>query len=100
MSPEAIYAATGAVLSLALNYVPRLRDSFVKLTPDQRRGAMTLMLAVAAAAMAAWSCSDPSMDRTQICPGGVWRTAVESFFIALVSNQATDRISPKQRSEK
>lgn len=100
MSPEALSALAGALLSVLMNYVPGLSAALDRLTADAQRLVMAALLAVAAVGMAIWTCTDPAAGGLKICLGETnWRAVVQSFVFALMANQATDRISPKPREK-
>jgi hypothetical protein len=77
MSPAAIAATAGAVLSLLFNYVPKLNTKFDTLTPDMQRGIMGLLILLTSIGMALWQCSDSSSSvmSSSICGDGMinWR---------------------------
>lgn len=87
MSPEAIAAAAGAVLSLLFNYIPGLNSRFDRLSADQQRLSMAGLLAVTAIGMAIWTGNSD------------WRAILTNFVFALIANQGIDRIAPKPRGD-
>ena len=97
LSPAAIAATAGALLSLLFNYVPGLNSRFDRLSPDMQRLIMGAMLLVSAIGMALWQCSDQSASAmSTMCEGGInWRAILTNTVFALVGNQSADRISPK-----
>lgn len=101
MSPEALSALAGAILSLLMNYFPGVNTAFDRMSPDKQRAVMAVLLAVAAVGLAVWTCTDPAAGGVGICLGATnWRAVAQAFVFALMANQATDRISPKPREEK
>lgn len=104
MSPEAISAVAGTILSLVLNYTPGLNTAFDRLSANGQRATMGLLLALSAVGLALWTCTGPdalSASTASLCTdGGInWRAVVQSFIFALMANQAADRISPKVRED-
>lgn len=97
LSPAAIAATAGALLSLLFNYVPGLNTRFDRLSPDMQRTVMGVVLLVSAIGMALWQCSDQSASViSAMCEGGInWRAVLTNTVFALVGNQSADRISPK-----
>lgn len=101
LSPAAIAATAGALLSLLFNYVPGLNKRFDLLSADMQRTVMGVVLLVSAIGMALWQCSDQSASvMSSMCEGGInWRAILTNTVFALVGNQSADRISPKPRPE-
>lgn len=101
LSPAAIAATAGALLSLLFNYVPGLNTRFDRLSPDMQRTVMGAVLLVSAIGMALWQCSDQSTSvMSSMCEGGInWRAVLTNTVFALVGNQSADRISPKPGPE-
>lgn len=101
LSPAAIAATAGALLSLLFNYVPGLNTRFDRLSADTQRLVMGVVLLVSAIGMALWQCSDQSMSViSSVCDGGInWRAILTNTVFALVGNQSADRISPKPGPE-
>lgn len=100
MSPELLSALAGSILSLLMNYIPGLNTALDRLSANGQRLVMALLLAVAAVVGTVWTCTDPEAGGLTICLGETnWRAVIQSFMFALMANQATDRISPKPRSD-
>lgn len=96
MTPELLAATAGALLSLAVNYIPGLSTKFDTLSSNGQRLMMAGLLAIAAVGTAIWTCTDPERGGVGICLGGTdWRAIIQAYVFALMANQATDRISPK-----
>jgi hypothetical protein len=79
----------GALLSLAMKYVPGLNAWYAKQSKEKKSFVMGIMLVIAALGVAFWTCSDGA------CAGnGDWRVYLMALFSAGTSNQAVHQITP------
>lgn len=100
MTPAAIAATAGAVLSLLFNYIPGLNTRFDRLSADMQRTVMGVFILLTSIGMAFWQCSGDNSQLYSICGDGMnWRAILTNAVFALVGNQSVDRISPKPRTE-
>lgn len=102
LSPAAIAATAGVVLSLLFNYVPGLNTRFDRLSADMQRVIMGAMLVLTGIGMALWQCSGESASTTAatLCGDGMnWRAIITNIVFALIGSQSADRISPKPRAD-
>ena len=83
----------GSVLSLLFSYVPGVKDAYEKLTPDFKRLVMLGLLLLSAVGVYATSCYAvfPTVECTRDGVIGL----VKVFFLALVANQGTHKLSPR-----
>lgn len=97
LNPEALSATAGLVLSLVMTYVPGLNVKFALLSSTAKRLIMLVCLAITAVGSAAWICTQPAAGMTfGMCMSGFdWRSVITAFVMALMANQAADRIMPK-----
>lgn len=98
MNPETLSAFAGSLLSLLFNYFPGLNTAFDRLAPNLQRLVMSFLLLISSIILALWTCTDQTATNTTFptCFSSLnWRQVIQSFVFALMSNQATDRISPK-----
>lgn len=84
MTPESLAAAAGLVLSLALAYVPGLKNWYAPLTTEQKAQWMGLLLVVVAGVTLAYNC-----QWATACITSDWKLAFDVLVSALVANQAT-----------
>lgn len=102
MTPEALSATAGIILSALMTYIPGLNTWYASLNPTAKRLAMVGCLLLAAVGMAAWTCKSPQEGMTfGMCLSGFdWGAVVTAFVLALVGNQSADRILPKPQDVK
>lgn len=79
----------GALLSLAMKYIPGLSDWFSRQSKETKSAVMGALVIVAAAGVALWTCSDGAC-----AAGGDWKVYVLAIFSAATSNQAVHQITP------
>lgn len=97
MSIELLSLIAGALLSLAFSYVPGLKEKWQPLSEEHKRAYMALMLLVTAAALLGLSCAGwleqlwPGLGISCSQEGAL--ALVRIFIMAMVSNQATFRLS-------
>lgn len=94
LSPEVLAGIAGAVLSLALSYIPGLNTKYAGLSEDQKKFIMLILLALCSAGVFAASCA-PLLGLAFVeCSGGGAIQVVTVFIAALIANQSMHRISP------
>lgn len=84
MTPESLAAAAGLALSLALAYVPGLKDRYAPLSPSAKAQWMGLLLVIVAGVTLAYNCQWETA-----CITSDWKLAFDVLVAALVANQAT-----------
>ena len=91
----------GIVLSLVFSYVPGAKQWFRKMDTDRQRLVMLAFLALTAAGVWALACAGWGSDfgLALTCDRGGLVALIKAFIYALISNQATHRITPKYRPE-
>ena len=94
MSPELFVSLTAGVIALVFGYFPALRVMFAALSSEAKSGIMIgLMVLVGFAAWGAgcigWIATDLACTQDSI------PTLIKLILIAIVSNQATNRIAPE-----
>lgn len=96
MTPEFLASIAGVGLSLIMSYVPGLSTWYEEQPSTNKRAVMALMLLLAAAGSAVWSCSQPQAgDVFRMCLGSSWRAYAQAFIAALVASQGTYMLTPK-----
>jgi hypothetical protein len=96
MNAQTLSAIAGALLSLALAYIPGLRDWFGKQTGDVKRLVTAVLLLLVAAGSYGLACAGWT---TRIaCDEAGLQSIVESFLAALVANQGTYSIAVSGRN--
>jgi hypothetical protein len=102
MTPEALSATAGIILSALMTYIPGLNVAFASLSPTTKRLTMVGCLIAAAIGTAAWTCTSPEAGTTfGMCMSGFdWRSILMALIAALVANQSADRILPKPEAVK
>lgn len=87
MTSETLSRIAGIALSLAMNYVPGIREWYEKLSSVQKAGVMALLIIGAGVAVFAVSCWGiaPYVECSQ---QGAWGL-LGSVINALIANQAT-----------
>lgn len=97
MSPEALSAIAGTILSLGMTYIPGINAAYARLSPGVKQSIMGVLILAAATLSAFWACQGTE----NACAEGVdWRAWIGSVIAALVANQGTDRISPEPEAVK
>lgn len=101
MTPEEmafVSGLSGSVLSLIFNWTPRLRQRFDRLSSENQQLAMAVMTFIIALWINLYQCLDPS---SLTCTDGfsLRRLGIlaATFLAGAVSNQSTDRITPKPK---
>lgn len=95
VSPEALVlggmfaSIAGALLSLAMKYVPGLSDWYAKQASGTKSLLMAVLVVISAVGVAFWTCSDGACAAQ-----GNWKVYVMAIFGALMANQATHQITP------
>lgn len=87
MRPEQIAALAGLILSLALAYVPRLREWYDALDAQGKVAVLGALLVVAAGALAVRQCGVVGQ-----CYAANWDTFLSALVAALISSQASYQI--------
>ena len=87
MNAESISALSGTILSLALAYIPGLKDAYDKLPARNKALVMGLLLVLAAAGSLAWSCRAEA--DVFGCVSGSFEAYLRALFTALIANQGT-----------
>lgn len=101
VGPELLAGIAGGSLSLIMSYVPGLNNLYERLSPTAKQLVMAFLLLVAAFGSAAWICSTPGSAFGTCLRGADWRNYVTALIAALVTNQATHRITkPDQDIDK
>lgn len=93
LSPDNLAVVAGVVLSLAFSYVPGLGAWYNRQASDVKRVIMLGVLALTCGVIVGLACAGVLSGVECSRPGII--QMVEAFFVALVANQTTDRISPK-----
>ena len=98
MTPETLSATAGALLALALAYVPGLAPKFAALSSVTKRLVVAVCLLAVAAASLALSCYAPF---AALVPGLACSTTgagdmIAAFIAALVANQGTYLLAVRQ----
>lgn len=83
MTPEALSALSGLVLSLALSYIPGLNKVFDGLSADQKRVTVGGLLVLCALGSLAYTC-----QLSTECLTANWQQYVSVLIAALVANQS------------
>lgn len=83
-TPDLISGWAAVCISLALSYIPGLRDRWDALTGDQRRAITGLLLVACAAAGLAYACAGETE-----CLARSWEPWARALLAALVGSQAT-----------
>lgn len=95
LSPELLAGIAGAILSLALSYIPGLNSWYAGLAEDVKKFFMLVLLAVAAVGVLAVSCA-PLLGMVFVeCTTGGAMQVLAAFIAALIANQSIHRISPQ-----
>lgn len=101
MTPEEmafVSGLAGSLLSLVFNWLPGLRQRFDKLSSANQQLSMAVMTFVIAVGINIYQCLDPE---SLTCTDGfsVRRVGIlaATFLAGAVSNQSTDRITPKPK---
>lgn len=95
LTPEALAAIFGAVLSLLVTYVPGFNGWYASKPEDQKKALMALGLIVVSIGVFALSCA-PVLGLVQVecsTKGAVDLLGV--LIAALMANQTTDRLAPE-----
>lgn len=94
---NAIAALAGMILSLSFRYIPGLKGWFERLSSEGKSGIMAIMIVIAGIGTAIWQCSTPD-DSMGHCLSIGWKEYARAILSALVTNQATHQITPKEKS--
>jgi len=95
LSPELLAGLAGAVLSLALSYIPGLNSRYAALGEDVKKFVMLLLLAAVSFAVFGLSCA-PLLGLVFVeCSSGGVVQIVIVFISSLIANQAVHRVSPQ-----
>lgn len=90
MTSEQLAALAGAVLSLAISYIPGLKDWYDALTPTPKRFTMLVLLALSAVGALVWGCR---LDLAP-CVALGWENYLSAFIAAAIANQTAYLLSP------
>ena len=88
-----IAAGAGVLLSLALNYIPKLNTKFAALSSAAKSGIVALLLVLVSALIAASSCLN--LWIWLACDKGGFMELGQCLFFALVANQGVYKLSPQ-----
>lgn len=92
MTNSELYAGiAGIVLSLALAYVPKLKDKWAALDGDTKRAVFGGLLVLAAAGTLVNQCAGLAA-----CYTDSWRTFAAALLSALVTSQGTYQLAVKK----
>jgi len=95
LSPELLAGLAGAILSLALSYIPGLNGKYAGLSEDWKKFVMLVLLAVVSIGVVGLSCASLlGLVFVECSSGGAVQVFV-AFISALITNQAVHRISPQ-----
>jgi uncharacterized membrane protein YeaQ/YmgE (transglycosylase-associated protein family) len=98
MTPDQLSAAAGITLSLALAYVPGLREVWEPLDGTRKRAVLGLMLIAVAAGSVGASCAGwidtAACDRTGVMAAG------SALISALIGSQAAYVVAAQSRQER
>lgn len=93
LSADLISAGAGALLSLALNYIPGLNAKFAALSSEAKSGIVALSLIVLSALIAGSSCLGWWVWLP--CDKNGLLKLAECLFFALAANQGVYKLSPQ-----
>lgn len=94
LTPELLASIAGAVLSLALSYIPGLNSKYAGLSEDVKKFIMLVLLALASGGVLALACAPLlGLVLVECSTGGLVQIATV-FIAALIANQSMHRISP------
>ncbi|HEX6306366.1 MAG TPA: hypothetical protein VFZ76_19355 [Anaerolineales bacterium] len=99
MTSEQLTAVAGALLSLAFSYMPGLRSRYEPLTESAKRLVMLALLVMVAASVYGLACTEWGLllEIGITCDKPGLLRLVWSLILAIIANQATFLIYPKQR---
>jgi len=94
MTAEQLSAAAAVVLSLALAYIPGLKDAYDKLANPYKVTLTGILLVVVAVGALAWSCR-AAQDGFGACLSAGWEQYANALIAALIASQATYTLAVK-----
>ena len=94
MTPETLAAVAGAILSLAVSYVPGIALRYNALNSVTKRAVMALLLIVAAALSIGAGCIGAFDAIATSCDSVGAESVVRALIFALMANQAAYQLSP------
>lgn len=92
-TPETLLIIAGAALSLVFSYVPGVAPKFNTLDGTWKRLVMLGLLAAITGIVYGLACANIVSGVS--CTQAGFTDLVKTFIMALIANQATDRISPQ-----
>lgn len=96
MSSEFISAGAGVALSLALTYVPGLKERWNALAGDKKRAVLAGLLMLIALMSLALGCAGLFSDYSAECSRSGLETVLGSLFAALSTSQAAYILTGKE----
>ena len=100
LTPEALAAIFGVILSLLVTYVPGFNSWYAGKPEDQKKALMGLGLLAVSIGVFALSCA-PVLGIVQVeCSTQGAVDVLGILIAALIANQTTDRISPEPSAVK
>lgn len=98
MTPEVLFGAAGAILSLLFSYIPGLNAWFAGLKSEYKQLIMLLLIIVVAGGAYGLACAGVLMGLTGIelacTEAGLWGL-VKAVVLAIIANQAIYGLSPQ-----
>jgi len=97
MTPEFLVMAFGVLLSLAVSYVPRLKEAYDGLDGNAKRLVMLVGVIVIGATVVGLNCAGVSFTGVPAveCSQAGWQAVIEAVILAAIANQAAYALSPK-----
>lgn len=99
VTPELISAAAGILISLALSYIPKLKQKWASMDGDYKRLILLVVLLVVSLAVWLINCYGLEAYLISCDAAGLWGLA-KVYVIALIANQATYPLTPGKLASK
>lgn len=97
ITPEALLAALGLIVSLVFSYFPGLRVRYAALSPEWKSTIMIAMLFLLTAAVFGLGCAGILLIGIACTQAGAVQIAI-AFFLALATNQGTYQLTKNLRT--
>lgn len=94
LTPELLAGIVAVVISLAMNYIPKLNTWFAGLATAAKSGIMALLLAITSVVIYGGGCLGWFMSNITCDQSGIFKL-VSIFIAALIANQGAYVISPQ-----
>lgn len=98
VTPEFIVTISGAILSLCFSYIPKFNTWYAALDGEVKRAIMLGLMLVVTGGVFVLACTAVLPVENFACEQNTAVQFVYLFVLALISNQATHRITPRTKA--